>query len=161
MVRYLVEEMDWAQPLFSQVPLARDLERTLIKGLILSQPNNYSEALKALGETRCPAFVLKARRFIEAQAENDLVLADIQQAAGVTPQRLHEGFKQHFGLSPIAYLKRFRLEAVRCSLLEDRGNYNIAATASRWGFAHLGRFAAQYQRAFGERPSQTLARARG
>lgn len=160
MVRYLVDEMDHEQSLFGQQPLARDLERTLIKGLILSQPNNYSEALAQRSESRCPAFVLKARRFIEEQAENDLLLADIQQEAGVSAQRLHDGFKQHFGLSPLAYLKRFRLEAVRCSLLEERGNYNIAATASRWGFAHLGRFASDYQRAFGERPSQTLARAR-
>lgn len=160
MVRYLVEEMDHEQPLFNQLPLARDLERTLIKGLILSQPSNYSEALTLRSETHCPAFVLKARRFIEEQAEYDLLLADIQQAAGVSPQRLHEEFKRHFGLSPLAYLKRFRLEAVRGSLLEERGNCTVAATALRWGFSHLGRFAGDYQQAFGERPSQTLARAR-
>lgn len=161
MVRYLVEEMDQDQPLFNQQPLARDLERTLIKGLILSQPNNYSDELSAIGAPRCPAFVSKARVFIERHANDELTLMDIQQVAGVSPQRLHDAFKRHFGLSPLAYLKRFRLEAVRCSLLDGRGTCTVAATASRWGFAHLGRFASDYHAAFGERPSQTLARAKG
>jgi len=160
MVRYVVDEMDQPVTLLGQLPLARDLERTLIKGLILSQPSNYSAELQACSESRSPAFILKARRFIELHAEQDVQLADIRQAAGVSPQRLHDGFKQHFGLSPLAYLKRFRLESVRRSLLEGPGHDTVATTALRWGFNHLGRFAGEYQQAFGERPSHTLARRR-
>ncbi|MNR01976.1 Regulatory protein PchR [compost metagenome] len=160
MVRYVMQELDQEQPLFNQLSLANDLERSLIKGLILSQPSNYSGALESCSDVRIPGFVLQARRFIEGNAELDITLDDIQRAAGVSPQRLHTAFKQQFGLSPLGYLKRFRLEAVRASLLEARGAYNVSATALRWGFTHLGRFSDHYQRVFGESPSKTLARGR-
>ncbi|KPC52829.1 BenABC operon transcriptional activator BenR [Pseudomonas amygdali pv. morsprunorum] len=58
----------------------------------------------------------------------------------------------------MAYLKRFRLQSARRSLLQGNSGYNIAAIASQWGFNHLGRFAQDYQRLFGELPSQTLER---
>ncbi|GAB2858103.1 hypothetical protein GCM10027176_70730 [Actinoallomurus bryophytorum] len=32
----------------------------------------------------------------------------------------------------------------------------VASTAHRWGFTHLGRFAAEYQTAYDELPSTTL-----
>ena len=35
---------------------------------------------------------------------------------------------------------------------------SVSAAALRWGFAHLGRFSAEYRRAFGECPAQTLRR---
>lgn len=158
LVRYVMAEMEVAQPLIEHAPLARDLERTLIKGLILAQPNNYSVALAALAEAHVPPFVRRARQFIEDNAQSDLRLADIEAAAGVSSQRLHEGFKQYCGLSPVAWLKRHRLYGARRSLLENRGGYNVAAIASQWGFAHLGRFAADYAQQFGERPSHTLGR---
>jgi AraC-like DNA-binding protein len=36
----------------------------------------------------------------------------------------------------------------------------VTAVALRWGFGHLGQFAADYRARFGELPSETLRRAR-
>ena len=36
------------------------------------------------------------------------------------------------------------------------GELSVSEVAWRWGFAHHGRFAAQYRTRFGETPSQTL-----
>lgn len=160
MVRYLVDEMDGDRAYFEHLPMARDLERSLIKGLILSQPNNYSQALDEQVQRRCPAFVSKARQFIEDNCAYDIRLVDIERAAGISAQKLHDSFKTHFGLSPVAYLKRFRLQSARRTLLQGHGSYNIAAIASQWGFNHLGRFAQDYNRLFGELPSQTVERGR-
>jgi hypothetical protein len=33
----------------------------------------------------------------------------------------------------------------------------VGAVASRWGIRHLGRFAGEYRKMFGELPSRTLA----
>jgi hypothetical protein len=33
----------------------------------------------------------------------------------------------------------------------------VAAVANRWGIRHLGRFAGEYRKMFGELPSRTLA----
>ena len=49
------------------------------------------------------------------------------------------------------------LQRVREELLNGSGS-NVASVALRWGFEHMGRFANQYRRAFGETPSQTLRR---
>ncbi|MDU8459760.1 AraC family transcriptional regulator [Pseudomonas syringae group sp. J254-4] len=158
MVRYLVDEMDGDSDYFEHLPMARDLERSLIKGLILSQPNNYSAALNEKVQSRCPAFLKRAQQFIEEHCGDDIHLIDIERAAGIGPQKLHDSFKTHFGVSPVVYLKRFRLQSARRSLLQGHSGYNIAAIASQWGFNHLGRFAQDYQRLFGELPSQTLER---
>ena len=37
---------------------------------------------------------------------------------------------------------------------------SITEIAGRWGFSHMGRFAVEYRKRFGEPPSQTLRRAR-
>jgi AraC-like DNA-binding protein len=160
MVRYLMDEMDSDSDYFEHLPMTRDLERSLIKGLILSQPNNYSRVLSERVEARCPGFLKQARQFIEDNCSYDIRLVDIERAAGVPGQKLHDSFKAYFGLSAVAYLKRFRLQSARRSLLQASGSYNVAAIASQWGFSHLGRFAQDYNRLFGELPSQTLERAR-
>jgi AraC-like DNA-binding protein len=160
MVRYLVDEMDGDSDYFEHLPMARDLERSLIKGLILSQPNNYSKALNDQAQKSCPTFLKQARQFIEDNCAYDIRLIDIERAAGISAQKLHDSFKAFFGVSPVAYLKRYRLQSARRSLLEAHGSYNVAAIASEWGFSHLGRFAQDYSRLFGELPSQTLERGR-
>jgi AraC-like DNA-binding protein len=50
-----------------------------------------------------------------------------------------------------------RLEKVREDLARaEPGTDSVTEVATRWGFLHLGRFAAAYRSAFGEHPSQTL-----
>jgi AraC-like DNA-binding protein len=36
---------------------------------------------------------------------------------------------------------------------------SVAEVAARWGFSHLGRFAAAYRKRYGESPSHTLREA--
>jgi len=57
------------------------------------------------------------------------------------------------------WLRRERLHAVRAALLADPApRPSVTQTALRFGFTHLGEFARAYRRAFGEAPSETLAR---
>jgi transcriptional regulator GlxA family with amidase domain len=43
-------------------------------------------------------------------------------------------------------------------LAADPATTSVAAVASRWGFAHFGRFADAHRRRYGEHPSATLRR---
>ncbi|MEM1411109.1 MAG: helix-turn-helix domain-containing protein [Pseudomonadota bacterium] len=78
--------------------------------------------------------------------------------AGASWATLLRAFKESFGLSPKAYMKVRRLTAVREALLASDGKVRITDIANRWGFWHMGSFAADYRRQFGELPSATRAR---
>lgn len=160
LVKYLLLEMEQARHLFGHVSIARDIEKALIKGLILSQPNNYSGELVGLSQTRCPEYLLKAKQLIHEHAGDEVDLDGIGRAVGVSRFKLYDDFKKYFGITPTLYLKRFRLEAVRQALLEGGHNENITAVAMRWGFNHLGRFSSDYKKLFLEVPSRTVERSR-
>jgi AraC family ethanolamine operon transcriptional activator len=50
-----------------------------------------------------------------------------------------------------------KLNALRRELQQSNGTgMRIGDIAMRWGFLHFGRFAEDYRRLFGERPSDTL-----
>ena len=158
MVKFLLAEMGTAGPLLNHQQMTGDLEQALIKGLLLSQPHNYSQALAEAMRPTCPHYLLRARQFIHDHASENIALEDIERAAGVSRYKLFEGFRQHFGYAPMAYLKRHRLEAVRREILSDRSERNVSSIAMNRGFSHLGRFSNDYKQLFGETPSQTLKR---
>ncbi len=158
MVRFLVDEMARSGNWFNHLPMAGDFEHALLKGLLLAQPHNYSEALAEAMRPALPHYLLRARQFIHEHAGEDLTLDDIERAAGVARAKLYDGFRAHFALAPMAYLKRHRLEGVRRAMLSDRSVRNVSSIAMNWGFTHLGRFASDYRERFGETPSQTLRR---
>lgn len=156
--RYLQEEISRCQELYSHAGFARDMESALIKGLILAQPNNYSEALQRAQETKIPHYLLRAKAIIAERSAEGLHLEDIEAAAGVSRVKLFEGFKRYFDTTPMAYLKRYRLEAVRRVILCTPCSRQISKIALDWGFTHLGRFSSEYKKLFGESPSATAQR---
>ena len=58
-------------------------------------------------------------------------------------------------------LRRVRLARARADLEAPGRNTSVTNVAYDCGFSHLGRFAQEYARRFGESPSETLRRARG
>ncbi len=160
MVRHLLGEMEHSRDLYANSTFSADLEKALIKGLILSQPNNYSRELQQADGRKLPHYLVKARDFMHARAKDDIRLEDIEAAAGVPRSTLFDAFRQHVGVAPMAYLKKYRLEQVRRQLLEDRSSHNVSSIAIDWGFTHLGRFSIEYRKLFGEAPSHTAGRRR-
>ena len=72
---------------------------------------------------------------------------------------LHAAFQDRLGESPMAYVRRIRLQKVRAELLaSDPERTRITDVAMRWGFFHQSRFAQQYREQFRELPSATLHR---
>jgi transcriptional regulator GlxA family with amidase domain len=87
-------------------------------------------------------------------------IARLALKSGLSKRTLHRVVRREFGLSPMALSRRIRLREVRAELEAPRPETTVTTAAFRWGFTHLGRFAGEYRRAFGERPSETLERAR-
>src|SRR5438270_756781 len=57
------------------------------------------------------------------------------------------------GPSPLRYLRDGGFGMVREALKRGQGEGRVAEAAIRCGFCHLGRFAVEYRRRFGESPS--------
>lgn len=104
------------------------------------------------------ATVDRAIAFIEADPGRDITVVDIAAAARVTPRAVQYAFQRHLGMTPMAYLRRIRLEAAHQDLrdADPAGGTTVTTVANRWGFAHLGRFATAYRTAYGHSPSHTL-----
>ena len=137
---------------------ARELESGLVTLLLEAQRHNYSRLILRNSNV-APCQVRTAEEFISANAHLTLSLGDICVAAGVGSRTLQHGFQRTRGYSPMQFLRRLRLERVHEDLCRPEANTTVTSAASRWGFLHFGRFAAEYHARFSEKPSETLRRA--
>lgn len=104
-----------------------------------------------------PATVRRAISYIESHCDEPISVVDVARAAYVTPRALQLAFRRHLGTTPMAHLRRVRLEGAHAELQSaDPDGATIAAIANRWGFTNPSRFAAQYRLAYGRPPSTTL-----
>ena len=84
---------------------------------------------------------------------------ELCQLAGVSERTLQYLFRQKYGISPKAYIKLVRLNGVRRVLYRaDPRKTRIVDIANIWGFWHMGQFAKDYKKYFGELPTETLGR---
>jgi AraC-like DNA-binding protein len=100
----------------------------------------------------------RAVEFAEDNSEEVLTVEDLLEATGVSRRTLNYAFRGHLGVTPKTYLKSMRLDAARLELEVSGPGAKIADIANRYGFWHLGQFAADYRKQFGELPSETLRR---
>jgi transcriptional regulator GlxA family with amidase domain len=97
---------------------------------------------------------------LSERLDETIRVRDLTRAAGVSARTVYRAFARHRRTPPITHLRRSRLERVRRRLLEGAPGETVTSVALDWGFSHLGRFAVFYRQCFGERPSETLRRAR-
>ena len=103
------------------------------------------------------AAMKKCLAMIEKFGWEDLTPSGLYQAVGVSERTLQYAFRERFGVTPAAFLKARRLNAIRKKLRDPFAKRAfIGEIASEFGFWHQSQFAADYRRAFGEVPSATL-----
>jgi AraC-like DNA-binding protein len=99
----------------------------------------------------------RATAFIDENAQTDISLNDIADALKVSPRAVQYMFRKHRDCTPMQYARRVRLQYAHLDLLGgDPTSTTVSEVARRWGFAHLGRFAASYRMAYGQSPHATL-----
>ena len=96
-----------------------------------------------------------AAQFLRDNLDRKVALGEIEQRCGVSGRTIQTAFKKYFGYSPWTYLKICRLEQARRQLANRDENLSVAEIALACGFDHLGQFAAEYRRYFGETPKRT------
>jgi AraC family ethanolamine operon transcriptional activator len=106
--------------------------------------------------------VRRFRALAEADPRAPKSVLGLCRELGVSPRTLQLVFREHLGVTPIAYCASLRLtEAHRALLRGGEDNTQVTEVARRFGFAHMGRFAAAYRRQFGLLPSETLQHRKG
>lgn len=103
--------------------------------------------------------VKDVQRWLHAHPTTPVTLADLCREAHASRRTLIQGFQDHLGMGPMAYVKLLRLHGIRRRLLQaEPEEIQIGALAGSWGFHNGGHFAADYRRLFGESPRDSLHR---
>lgn len=155
-IQHLSTELVNPDSIYNIKPMASNMGKMIINGLLHCHHHNYSDDLNARNSSIAPGHVHRAEAFIKENIYEDMTIDDIVDAAKVRKRTLYDGFKKFRGISPICYLHNLRLDMAREELLRPNIDMNITAIAMKLGFSHLGRFSINYKKRFGESPSQTL-----
>jgi AraC-like DNA-binding protein len=155
----LVSDMLDPAGLTSSPLVAERLAESLIRGLLVAVDHPYREALTRPDTSYHPRPLRLALDAMRADPAHPYSVDDLARLAGVSVRALQAIFHRHTGLTPIAYLRELRLARVHDELRRAvPGETTVAQVAHRWGFGHLGRFAAAYRDKYGVAPSETLRR---
>jgi AraC-like DNA-binding protein len=138
-------------------PIATEpLSHALIDGLLMITDHPYSDVLHRPAATCRPRHVKIALDTMHDSPDQPHTTESLARLAGVGVRNLQTGFRRHLYMSPMAYLRQLRLARAHDDL-HARRVATIAEAAHRWGFTHLGRFAADYRAKYGDVPSNGRA----
>jgi AraC-like DNA-binding protein len=143
--------------ILNQPLVAAPLANALLTGLLAAADHPFREALAEPAPGCRPPVISRAIDFMHEHADEPITITEIARHCSVSVRTLQEGFHRHLGQPPLRHLRQIRLANARTSLKTANPYQDtVQSIAHRWGFTHLGRFASDYQAAFGELPSVSL-----
>ncbi len=133
----------------------REMCEALAQEVLLIATNSEAHEDKSTAVQRRRALRLALSK-MEQFLSDPVSIAEICKSANCSWRTLDRVFKEEFGIGPKSYYVRFRLGSARKELLVSDPALSVSDIANRWGFWHLGQFAADYKKFYGELPSTTL-----
>jgi AraC family ethanolamine operon transcriptional activator len=101
----------------------------------------------------------RARNVIRDHPHERLSVRDLAATLNTTERTLERLFIREIGISPKKFLFGRRMYGAHRQLWHSTSTEtSVADIANAWGFWHMGQFAKDYRRLFGELPSETLNR---
>jgi transcriptional regulator GlxA family with amidase domain len=97
---------------------------------------------------------------MEANWNQPITMEALAHATSASARSIFYHFKQSRGQSPMAFVKEVRLRHARRMLSRTDTSTSVTEIAFACGFNNLGHFARDYLKRFGERPSDTIKRAK-
>jgi AraC-like DNA-binding protein len=148
-----------ADPALMTNPLITGQARELLAATALAVfPNSSLSARPQPGGGVTPQVLNRAMAYVDENIERALTVWQIAAAAGVGPRALQLAFRRYRDTTPMQHVRRVRLERAHRDLqvAEPASGVTVEMIATRWGFAHPGRFSTDYRAAYGSTPSHTL-----
>ena len=143
---------------FGDPQLVFDMEFDIVAALVTAlQPGPPADTTSPEPTIRARA-IRTALDYIEHHADEPPSVQDICRVSGVSWRTLDYAFRDRFGVTPKQYLQATRLKRVKREIFYSDPESTILEIAARWGFWHMGQFARDYRRQFGELPSETARR---
>jgi AraC-like DNA-binding protein len=156
MLDFLFVELARSDSLLANEIAARGFEDNLALCLLLGLPHSHTQRLQQQGAAAAPGNVRRAEEFMRANAGAPLTIVEIAEVAQCSIRALQMAFDRFRGTTPMAALRRIRLEEARSELLSDGRTESIARIAAGHGFSTPSRFAQLYRRTYGIYPSEAL-----
>ncbi len=141
--------------------LSGQLQETLIAGLDSALVQDSVKQALPGSFDRHRKLVERLDELVAAAGEADLYSTSLAETLGVSVRTLQTAVQHICGVSLHQHLRSKRMWLVRKLLVKGGPLLTVTAAAHANGFWHLSDFARCYGRAYGEMPSETLARARG
>jgi AraC family ethanolamine operon transcriptional activator len=118
------------------------------------------ETINKCGLIKSERSMSRALELIHTSELESISAVELCLYAECSPRFLERTFQKRFGVTPKKYIKYLRLARVRDRLLtfDTQSCESIIELAGIQGFWHMGQFAADYRRVYGELPSETLHR---
>jgi AraC-like DNA-binding protein len=160
LITYVVSEID-ASPDMLPLPALAELEQAVLVTFLLANPHNFSDLLHQNPRDLEPWQVRRAEEYIEANWDDAMTVESIAEAVDASARSIFLSFRQARGYSPMAFLKKIRLQHARQKMLDATPETTVTGVALECGFHNMGHFANGYRKQFGESPSETLKRAKG
>ena len=101
----------------------------------------------------------KAQLVLSDTEQLPITVSQLCQRIATSSSTLNRAFLEEYGMSPKSYIRARCLSSVRDELAHAPPETKIADVANRWGFWHMGQFALDFRKLFGDSPSQYRAAA--
>lgn len=161
----VADAMSLARSLESGGGIAPDVGDAMARSLINAYVDALSDAHPArnagmLSASRRHHLILACERLVLSGADATISLSEVAQRSGYSLRALELLFRRGVGTTPGRWFINMRLNGALRDLLVPGQTLNVSDIASKWGFRHKSRFAAQFFSTFGELPGDILTRSR-
>jgi AraC-like DNA-binding protein len=135
------------------------VEELVMSSLLQLQPSTYhAEFVAPQQPDQRRAVVQDAMNYVDDHLAERITMTAIAKAVHMSVRSIQQGFREELGITPMTYVRERRLERVHEELTDaiPSDGVTVTSVAERWGFHHLGSFAVEYRKRWGEAPSKTL-----
>lgn len=144
----ILKENDYSDKIRESIKLeANNIIKNTISILVESQ-NKHSKITNQ--------DLFHATNFIRYFRSENFDMAKITKQTGIKDRTLRYKFLNSLNVSPKKFHMSLRLNEVMKALKKGNDKTIISDIANIWGFWHMGQFAKDYKKFYGELPSETL-----
>jgi AraC-like DNA-binding protein len=144
----------------SSALVVKELEQALISAFLATCEHSGRPLLEGTTRRAGSRQIRRVEAHIEANWDKPITIEGLVEVSGTSARSLFRSFKESRGCTPMEFARRLRLQHARQMLALPQSGTTVTAVAFTCGFGDAGHFAREFQRTFGERPSDVLARGR-